>query len=283
MATQVCIFAFTGTLEVEVPIRRSRQHSKQTNGHEAPEPPPIRLMVQLEMTLSLVAAAPAPAPPDNPDCRPDIDRKPNRKWTQAPRPASVLRRRLDLAQFTERFRLRVYYDQRPRDRDECRLSDDENAAMAVVSRLKAKLAAEPCLEIESQERLALAIWSVAQVLDIAPADALAVLKRLAERRPCPFVSCAYHLYLDVLPETGSIKYNFPHLEPDQIPETCALDVADRGGILLDELGRLMNVTNVAALKMERAVFAEIREKVDPELARDFEAEMLRQAASSEGD
>jgi hypothetical protein len=31
-------------------------------------------------------------------------------------------------------------------------------------------------------------------------------------RPCPFVSCSHHLYLDVNPESGAIKLNFPHLE-----------------------------------------------------------------------
>ena len=36
-------------------------------------------------------------------------------------------------------------------------------------------------------------------------------------RPCPFVSCTHHLYLDVNPETGAIKLNFPHLEPWEIP------------------------------------------------------------------
>ena len=28
-------------------------------------------------------------------------------------------------------------------------------------------------------------------------------------RPCPYVSCKYHLYIDVNPATGSIKVNFP--------------------------------------------------------------------------
>jgi hypothetical protein len=61
-------------------------------------------------------------------------------------------------------------------------------------------------------------------------------------RPCPFVSCKYHLYVDVNPDNGTIKLNFPGLELDQIPETCALDVADRGGITLQEIGRLMLLT-----------------------------------------
>lgn len=46
-------------------------------------------------------------------------------------------------------------------------------------------------------------------------------------RPCPFVSCRHHLYLDVK-ETGAIRYNFPDLEPGEVVHSCALDVADRG-------------------------------------------------------
>ncbi len=34
-----------------------------------------------------------------------------------------------------------------------------------------------------------------------------------QHRPCPWVACKHHLYLDVNPETGSIKINFPDLEP----------------------------------------------------------------------
>src|SRR5262245_25702940 len=39
-------------------------------------------------------------------------------------------------------------------------------------------------------------------------------------RPCPFVSCKYHLYLDVNPDTGSIKINFPDLEVWEMQDTC---------------------------------------------------------------
>src|ERR1700678_3132212 len=48
-------------------------------------------------------------------------------------------------------------------------------------------------------------------------------------RPCPFVSCKHHLFLDVSARTGAIKLNFPDLEVWEMTETCALDVADRGG------------------------------------------------------
>ncbi len=61
-------------------------------------------------------------------------------------------------------------------------------------------------------------------------------------RPCLFVSCKHNLYLDVNPKTGSIKLNFPDKEIFDLPETCALDVAERGGITLEEVGAIMNLT-----------------------------------------
>lgn len=69
-------------------------------------------------------------------------------------------------------------------------------------------------------------------------------------RPCPFVSCKHHLYLDVNERTGSIKMNFPDLEVHDLPETCGLDVADRGGITLEEVGELMNLTRERIRQLE---------------------------------
>ena len=40
-------------------------------------------------------------------------------------------------------------------------------------------------------------------------------------RPCLFVSCKHNLYLDVNPETGSIKLNFPDKEIWDLEYTCA--------------------------------------------------------------
>ncbi len=69
-------------------------------------------------------------------------------------------------------------------------------------------------------------------------------------RPCPFVSCKYHLYLDVNPETGSIKLNFPHLQVDEMAQTCSLDVAAKGGITLEEVGEIMNLTRERIRQVE---------------------------------
>src|SRR5688572_7854160 len=72
----------------------------------------------------------------------------------------------------------------------------------------------------------------------------------AASRPCPFASCRHHLYLDVHPSTGSLKLNFPDVDPDEIPETCSLDVAARGGATLEELGHLLNLTRERVRQIE---------------------------------
>jgi hypothetical protein len=77
-------------------------------------------------------------------------------------------------------------------------------------------------------------------------------------RPCPFVSCEHHLYLDVNPQSGAIKLNFPHLEVWEMAETCALDVADRGGITLEEVGAILNLTRERIRQVEVRGLTKIR-------------------------
>lgn len=72
---------------------------------------------------------------------------------------------------------------------------------------------------------------------------------LAQERPCPFVGCRYHLFLDVS-RTGNITFNFPHLEIDELAESCTLDVAEMGGLALEDVGELMNVTRERVRQIE---------------------------------
>jgi len=76
-------------------------------------------------------------------------------------------------------------------------------------------------------------------------------------RPCPYVSCRHHLYLEVT-EAGSLKLNFPHLEPDELVESCALDVAERGGATLDAVGLLINLTRERVRQIERPALLQLR-------------------------
>jgi hypothetical protein len=70
------------------------------------------------------------------------------------------------------------------------------------------------------------------------------------QRPCPWVACKHHLYLDINPFTGSIKINFPELEPWELKQTCALDVADNGGLTLEEIGLITNLTRERVRQVE---------------------------------
>ncbi len=69
-------------------------------------------------------------------------------------------------------------------------------------------------------------------------------------RPCPWVACKHHLYLDINPRTGSIKLNFPELEPWDLEHTCALDVAEAGGRTLEEIGVVTNLTRERVRQVE---------------------------------
>lgn len=86
-------------------------------------------------------------------------------------------------------------------------------------------------------------------------------------RPCIFVSCKYHLYLDVNPRTGSVKLNFPDKELWELPQTCALDVADQGGITLEEVGEIMNLTRERVRQVETRGVQAMRVLVDDDLDR----------------
>ena len=68
--------------------------------------------------------------------------------------------------------------------------------------------------------------------------------------PCPWVACKHHLYLDINPQTGSIKINFPDLEPWELSQTCALDVAEAGALTLEQVGEITNLTRERVRQVE---------------------------------
>lgn len=89
-----------------------------------------------------------------------------------------------------------------------------------------------------------------------PPEGLACGHRISEvlfrSRPCVFVACKHALYLDVVPETGSIILNFPHLEPGQMPadSSCVLDRSERGTMTLEEIAVVTNLTRERIRQIE---------------------------------
>lgn len=78
-------------------------------------------------------------------------------------------------------------------------------------------------------------------------------------RPCPWVSCRYHLLIEVNPHTGSLKLVFPTREPWEMPAdaSCALDVAERGGMTLDAVGECLNQTRERVRQVETWAAAQV--------------------------
>lgn len=105
-------------------------------------------------------------------------------------------------------------------------------------------------------------------------------------RPCPFVACVYHLYLDVNEDTGSIKINFPDIEVEELHPSCSLDVADAGGVTLETVGKLLNVTRERARQMyleaKTNAAAAGLDQVRREMDQDFEEEDEDDAGTQDG-
>jgi hypothetical protein len=78
---------------------------------------------------------------------------------------------------------------------------------------------------------------------------------------CPYVSCKYHLALEVSPQAGSIRTIFPDRDPDAVPATCALGVAARGEHTLEQVGAIMNITRERVRQLEDRALAKLARAV----------------------
>lgn len=79
--------------------------------------------------------------------------------------------------------------------------------------------------------------------------------------PCPFVSCRYHLYLDVRDTAGAIAYGHPTVpveELERLTTTCALDVADNGPKTLRDVAHLLGVSRKRVRQIQEVAVKKYR-------------------------
>ena len=87
-------------------------------------------------------------------------------------------------------------------------------------------------------------------------------------RPCPWVSCRYHLGIDVK-ASGGIIFNFDDPVGDGEHPTCALDCADDRSMTLEAVGALLDSTREWIRQIEDRALARLAVTVratDPESA-----------------
>jgi hypothetical protein len=103
--------------------------------------------------------------------------------------------------------------------------------------------------------------------DAIEADGLAFVRPVTRRdcegapRPCPWVGCRHHLYLDV--KRDGVKLNFPDMQPEDMVESCVLDAAERGGLTDLEVAARLNLVRSRVRQIEKGA----RAKVGPVLGR----------------
>jgi hypothetical protein len=75
--------------------------------------------------------------------------------------------------------------------------------------------------------------------------------------PCPFVSCEFHLHVDVH-RTGDEVGMIEVFDTIDIAHTCALDIADEGGLRRKEIAPVLGVTEDRTLAMEKEFLGRMR-------------------------
>ena len=66
-------------------------------------------------------------------------------------------------------------------------------------------------------------------------------------RPCPHVTCRHHTASDLVDDPEALKVFVDALAPNQ---TCSLDLAELGGMTLEEVGQIFGITRERIRQIE---------------------------------
>jgi len=69
-------------------------------------------------------------------------------------------------------------------------------------------------------------------------------------RPCPWVSCRHHLFLEVHATSGAIRLNHPGVALEDMKHTCSLDLAAAGVSSLSETAKNLGISHERVRQIE---------------------------------
>ena len=96
-----------------------------------------------------------------------------------------------------------------------------------------------------------------------------------EFNPCPFVSCKWHLYLEVT-DKGHLRHNFPGKELWELPHTCLLKAVESGQIEDNvDVGRHMNVHRSRVQQLLKSALPKLKEGLEA-FHKDIEGDVTRE-------
>lgn len=78
-------------------------------------------------------------------------------------------------------------------------------------------------------------------------------------RPCRHTQCRHHLWIDYRVKVARTGQRYVR-RLSLLPETCSLDVADRGGATLLQLGHILNITRERVRQIEATATMELRQR-----------------------
>lgn len=81
------------------------------------------------------------------------------------------------------------------------------------------------------------------------------------QRPCPWVSCKYHLATNVKPN-GTLEYVYHSVSITDITESCALDVAEQGGLSSYDVGKYLNLSGQQIKNIEKEALKKLKKAAE---------------------
>ena len=79
-------------------------------------------------------------------------------------------------------------------------------------------------------------------------------------RPCPFISCRAHMFVDSVSADGHLRSQFGSI--DEMKSTCSLDLADEGTRTLEEVGAILGVTRERVRQIEKDGLEKMANELD---------------------